>query len=233
MFLVDGGTSPISDYICGPQAFQGYGMKQTGNDQRPRDRAATEAALVRAARQVLAESGYQGLGVNAVAREAGCDKQLIYRYFGGIEGLVDAIGREIADDLRRSLQPLSALGQPSTYRELVERMMLGFLQALRNDALMQKIMAWEVAEPSALVQRLTLARSRSMMTWVAESRGSLQPPPGVDVGATNALLLAAIQHLVLGGGAVGQFAGLPLVSEADWERVRVAIKSTVAAIYGP
>ena len=74
---------------------------------RSRDRAATEEMLVKAAREVLASDGFQGLGINAVARQAGCDKQLIYRYFGGLDGLVDAIGTEIADDLRRSLQPTS------------------------------------------------------------------------------------------------------------------------------
>jgi AcrR family transcriptional regulator len=199
---------------------------------RTRDRAATEEALIEAAREVLASDGFQGLGINAIARAAGCDKQLIYRYFGGLEGLVDAIGAEIADDLRKSLQPLAALGQPGSYRELVERMLLGFLQALRTDTLMQKIMAWEIASPSDLVQRLTLARSKSMMIWVAESRGTLTPPAGIDVAAANAVLLAAIQHLVLSSVAVGQFAGLPLKSEANWERVRLVVKAMVAAAYG-
>ena len=206
-------------------------MPEDPATQRPRDRAATEEALVKAAREVLAEVGFQGLGVNAVARRAACDKQLIYRYFGGIDGLVDAIGREIADDLRRGLQPLAALGHPASYRELVERMLLGFLQALRADPLMQKIMVWEIAEPSAMVQRLTLARSKSMMGWVAESRGELTPPPRIDAPATNAFLIAAVQHLVLSGAAAGQFSGLPLTSDGDWERVRSVVKALVAAVY--
>ena len=152
-------------------------MPPTPATPRPRDREATGKALVEAARQTLAEGGFQEFGVNAVARRAGCDKQLIYRYFGGVDGLVDAIGAEIADDLRRGLQPLAALGRPGSYRELIERMLLGFLQTLRDDPLMQKIMAWEIASPSPRVQRLTLARSRSMMIWVAESRGDLRRRP--------------------------------------------------------
>ena len=58
---------------------------------RPRNRAGTERAIFIAARTLLAEEGFQGFGVNAVARRAGCDKQLIYRYYGGLNGLIDAI----------------------------------------------------------------------------------------------------------------------------------------------
>ncbi len=206
-------------------------MKQADDVPRPRDRAATEEGLVAAAREVLAEGGFQGFGVNAVARRAGCDKQLIYRYFGGLEGLVDAIGAGIAEDLRNRLQPLASRGRPASYREFVEHMMLGFLEVLRNDRLLQKIVAWEIADPSDLVQRLTLARSKAMTEWVAASRGALKPSASVDVAATNAVLLAGIQLLVLGGAAAGQFAGLPLTSDADWERVNDAIKAMVAAVY--
>ncbi|MGE0502984.1 MAG: TetR/AcrR family transcriptional regulator [Rhizobiaceae bacterium] len=196
--------------------------------ERQRDRAATETSLLAAARGVLADVGFQGLGVNAVARAAGCDKQLIYRYFGGLDGLIDAIGAGIAEDWRRRLAPLS----PATsYAAFAEAMMLGFLDALIADPLMQKIMVWEIAEPSPLVQRLTLARSKAMMRWVAESRGTLAPPAGVDIGATNAALLAAIQHLVLAAAAAGQFSGLPLASDSDWERVRAVVRRLVRAAF--
>lgn len=200
---------------------------------RLRDRAATQTALVAATRALLAEIGFQGLGINAIARRAGCDKQLIYRYFGGLDGLIDALGTEIADDLRRKLQPLASPDRPASYGELVERMVLGFLHVLRQDALMCRIMAWEIAEPSPQIQRLTLARSKSMMAWVAESRGDLVPPAGRDAPALNAALLAAVQHLVLSGAAAGQFSGLPLACDDHWRRAEDAIRALVRGAYPP
>jgi AcrR family transcriptional regulator len=198
--------------------------------QRLRDRPATQAALVAAARDLLAAEGFQALGVNAVARAAGSDKQLIYRYFGGLDGLVDAIGTQIAETWRARLAPLAGA---TTYADFAEAMMLGFLDALRADPLMQKIMIWEIADASPLVQRLTLARGKVMMRWVAESRGTLTPPAGVDAPAVNAALLAAIQHLVLAGAAAGQFSGLPLKSDGDWERVRITVRTLVRAALSP
>jgi AcrR family transcriptional regulator len=52
-----------------------------------RDRKATEASIVKAFETVLLRDGVQGLGVNAVAQEAGVNKVLIYRYFKDFPGL--------------------------------------------------------------------------------------------------------------------------------------------------
>ena len=98
--------------------------------QPARDRPRTEALIRAAARDVLAETGFQGFGVNAVARRAGCDKQLIYRYFGGLEGLVDAIGADLATWLEDSLAA-APTPAPASYAQLSERLILGFLDAFR------------------------------------------------------------------------------------------------------
>jgi AcrR family transcriptional regulator len=205
----------------------------TASMPKTRDRGAKERSLVEAAKQVLAEGGFQEFGVNAVARRASCDKQLIYRYFGGIEGLVEAIGNELAERLRDHLVPLGAMGRPKNYAELVQRMALGLMQALREDALLLRIAAWEVSDGSPLVKSLTSARSKGMAIWVGETRGDLVPPAGIDAPAANAFIIAGVQHLVLASTSAGEFAGLPLRTENDWERVRAQVKSIVALIYAP
>lgn len=200
-------------------------------DLKTRDRLRTQAAILRAAREVLAQSGFQGFGINAVARRAGCDKQLIYRYFGGVEGLVDAIGTDIATWVEDSL---AATGEtpPSTYAELAERLILGFLEALRANVLIQRIAAWEIAVPSPLVNRLSAARSEALSRWVVGMRGALTPPAGCDAPALNAFLVAAVQQLVLSSSAAGHFAGVALRSEADWDRIRATALLIVHHLYG-
>ena len=199
-------------------------------ESRSRDRARTEAAIVAAAREVRAEDGFQGFGVNAVARRAGCDKQLIYRYFGGLDGLVDAIGASLASWLENSLS--ADAPPPKTYADLAERLILGFLDALRGNVLVQKIAAWEVAGPSLLVARLTQARGVALGRWMARTRGDLAPPDGLDAPALNIFLIAAVQQLVLSSSAAGSFSGVPLNSEADWDRVRAAAVLIARRVYG-
>ncbi|HKZ16288.1 MAG TPA: TetR/AcrR family transcriptional regulator, partial [Geobacteraceae bacterium] len=57
-----------------------------------RDREATRTRLIQAVGALLARHGFTAIGVNAVAKEAGVDKVLIYRYFGGLPQLIAAFG---------------------------------------------------------------------------------------------------------------------------------------------
>lgn len=198
---------------------------------RGRDREATEQLILAAAKEVLAAEGFANFGVNAIARRAGCDKQLIYRYYGGLDGLADAIGADLAATLSEELKPLSTPA-PRTYGELMRRLALGLLELLRRDRLMQQINAWEAASPSPLVQRLIAARSKRMAMWMFEMRGALQAPAGVDAPAINAIIVAAVQQLVVSAAANGEFSGLPLREDAHWARLSEAITKLVASVYG-
>ncbi|MEI6642679.1 MAG: TetR/AcrR family transcriptional regulator [Novosphingobium sp.] len=202
--------------------------KDTPKDVRSRNRGQTETAILEGAKALLSEEGFQALGVNAVARRAGCDKQLIYRYFGGLDGLVEAIGGDLASWLQDGVPPVA---QPATYAELMECMALAFLDALRANPLVQKIAAWELSEPSPLVVKLAEARAGSLARWIGAIRGDLLPPANVDAPAINAVVIAAIQHLVLSGATTGMFAGVALREEADWDRVRKVIARMVRSAY--
>ncbi len=190
---------------------------------RPRNRVETESALRRAARDLLANSGFQGLGINAIARRAGCDKQLIYRYFGGLDGLMAAVGADLADWIGSALDPETA---PASYADLVASMLLRLADALRHDPLIRQIAAWEVIDPTPLVQPLARARSVALTAWVEARRGTLRPPPGVDAPALIALLVAAVQHLAMAEASMGRFSGLTL-DEPGWRRLQTMLTRIV------
>jgi len=58
---------------------------------RPRDRQATEQALIAAAVSAFSEYGYEGTTTKAIAEAANCSEALIQRYFNGKEGLLLAV----------------------------------------------------------------------------------------------------------------------------------------------
>ena len=73
-----------------------------------RNRPVTERKLIRAVEKLLARGGFGMLGPSAVAREAGVDKMLIYRYFGNLDGLVAAVVQSPAS-FRRSRKSARAI----------------------------------------------------------------------------------------------------------------------------
>ncbi len=200
---------------------------------RGRDRDATARAILLAAKATLAEEGFSAFGVNAIARRAGCDKQLIYRYYGGLDGLAEAIGADLAAELTEELQPLSNRPPPHSYGALMKHLAACLVELLRNNKLMQQINAWEAAAPSPLVAKLIAARAKRMGQWMLEMRGALKPPLGVDAPAVNAVIIAAVQQLVLSASANGEFSGMPLRTDADWRRLHDAINTLVESVYGP
>ena len=194
-----------------------------------KDRSATEKRILIAARTLLAEEGFQNFGINAVARKAGCDKQLVYRYFGGLDGLADAIGEDLANWVKEKVPEDSGGRFLLTYADLAQQLLILFLTALRQDPLMQRIIAWEMSDPSPFVRKMAEARSKGLATWIEKMRGSLKPPSGIDAPAINAIMIASCQHLVLASVASGSFAGMALQTEKDWDRVNQALGRIIQA----
>lgn len=72
-----------------------------------RNEADKRARLIRAVGELLAEQGYEGLGLNRIALRSGVSKPMVYRYFGGLNGLLKAY-IEQADVWLPSLAKLTA-----------------------------------------------------------------------------------------------------------------------------
>jgi AcrR family transcriptional regulator len=199
--------------------------------EKRRNREGTQEIILVAARALLAERGFSVWGINAIARAAGCDKQLIYRYFNGLDGLAEAIGVEMAAWLEAVLSARPDAEPSASYGALMARLALEYLDALRGNRLAQRILAWEVAEHSPLVERFAAARGKVMAAWIARERGNLMPREGIDATATHAVLIAGVEHLVLTGAASGRFAGVRLSSDRDWARIRAAVEAMALAAY--
>ena len=130
--------------------------------ERARDRGRTEHRMIRAVGTLLARDGFQGMGVNALAREAGVDKVLIYRYFGSLDTLIDRYCQEVdfwptADELVGYDEPGALQMRPGERLALIVNS-LG--RALIRRPLTQEIIAWELAAPSEFSKHLNAARKR-------------------------------------------------------------------------
>lgn len=198
-----------------------------------RSRSGTEARLVDAAGEVLIREGFQSFGVNAVAREAGCDKQLIYRYFGGLDGLVTALAAREGEALAAALDAHAPAGPASDYAGLIGGLVLTYLDTLTDRPAAQTLVLWELSAPSPALAGFARARSKMLAGWIARRQGRLSPPDGVDALAVNALLIALVHQIVLARRA-SQTGRTPSAQQDEaWARARAALSHMVRRALSP
>jgi len=180
-----------------------------------RDAARTRKRLLDAAERVVERRGIAAAGVNAIADEAGVDKVLIYRYFGGARELLEALGRD------RTLWP-----EPPSDPEAARSPSAALVVALREhalaferSALLHRAVASEMAGDDALGRTVAAAREERSAALAAAIRDRYPLPHHLDLPAAVALLSAAVTYLSLLRREGRTFCGLDLADPAAWRRV--------------
>jgi AcrR family transcriptional regulator len=207
--------------------------KSTSQAERPRDREATMRLLVDAVGRVLARQGFRAVKVNVVAREAGVDKVLIYRYFGGLPGLVAAFAH--SGDFWPDVEELVG-GDAQAFAALpfADRMAVGlrnYLRSLLQRPLTQEILAWRFLEQNELTDALDTARGQTgnRLMQLVESG---EVPPSLDLAALYAVLGGAVNHLVVRSRTEKHFVGLPLDDPGTWRRLEAMLERLVRSALG-
>jgi len=198
--------------------------------RRQARRVATESALVAAVGAVLRAAGVDGLGVNAIAAEAGVDKKLIYRYFGGLPGLLRAYGESAdfwpgLDELLGADRAVLATDDTAAMGvEILRR----YGQALRARPLTLELLAWECVhrDPlTAVLEEVRQAQSMALMQAMIEA-GHAIPRQG---RVLSSLFAAAINYLAVRGRGIVRFGDVEL-DDAGWREIEAVIGAAFAAV---
>ena len=198
-----------------------------------RDRDRTRERILHAVGKELAKSGFRGVGVNAIARRAGVDKALIYRYFGGLDGLLGAFAESehhwpslmaIADEVRDvELSPA----------EFARHVIFGFMTAVRKNRVLQEIMRWELSQKSKVADVLAARRERDAEALMTLAMTKFPNPPApVDIPAVTAVLSAGLTLLLLRSATYPNYNGIAVSTVEGWERLEHAVGSMLGAVLG-
>ena len=192
----------------------------------------TKAKLILAVGEVLADKGFAKIGVNAVARQAGVDKVLIYRYFTDLNGLMQAFAKSsefwpTADEL---------IGDKAAYAELITQSFADifaeifsrYALALRARPLTLEILSWETIERNALT--IALEDVREEMGLELMGRLSEINPPEADWQAISNIFSGAIHYLAIRSRKVSTFTGMRIDDDEGWDRLIASIRFLVTNI---
>ncbi|GAA3619149.1 TetR/AcrR family transcriptional regulator [Nonomuraea rosea] len=169
--------------------------------KRPRDAAATRQAIVSAAAQEFAEHGFDGARIDLIAEGSGCNKALIFRYFGDKLGLytevLQRMDRDVAELCSRALPPVGEFEAAVADREHLSALLRSVLGALVDHMLAHpqtaRMLCWEQAEGWETYAKIAgrfdtddLARLTAVLA-AARRAGTVRPD--LDVGLVAVLAL--------------------------------------------
>lgn len=195
-----------------------------------RNKEITKDKLVQAVGKVIARVGFQKLGVNLVAREAGVDKKLIYRYFSGLEGLVATYSEsldfwpdagELLGSDRESIQQMPA-------HEIMALFFKRYLRAILKRPLTLEILAWEAIERNHLTQAMEEVRVRTALEFF-EMMGE-DPPENVDLTAIVLFMVGAVNFLAVRSRIHSTLGGVDLQSPEGWQRIERTIEQLMEGV---
>jgi AcrR family transcriptional regulator len=146
------------------------------SDEAPEPRDA-RLALLDAARRLAGDKSGRPFGVREVARAAGVNHALVYRYYGSLEGLLEAATAD------REAMTLRLLDEPGTD---------GIVAALFDVALEQPFVAVRLAELPFEASHEGWAQHGALIRRIRDRVAELHPEMGAEEATARTASLAAM-----------------------------------------
>lgn len=193
-----------------------------------RNRAKTTQRIVEALEEVIAERGLEGVGVNRVAEKANVSKVLIYRYFGGMEGLLEyyvKMGKLFPVFTPAVLDQIRPLHESDVAR-IWYRQVIQTYRYFRTFKAAREILKASVIENDTIAETTARAQDEEMTRLVEQ----LSFVKGADTQAISAVVLGAMTYLTIMAQNDRTMISIDLRSEEGWKRIENAVKAIYIAL---
>ncbi|AKD58247.1 TetR family transcriptional regulator [Spirosoma radiotolerans] len=188
-----------------------------------RNRAKTTQRIVEALEEVISERGLEGVGVNRIAEKANVSKVLIYRYFGGMEGLLEyyvKMGKLFPVFTPATLDQIRPLHDSDVAR-IWYRQVIQTYRYFRTFKAAREVLKASVIENDSIAETTARAQDEEMTRLVSQ----LSFVKGADTQAISAVILGAMTYLTIMAQNDRTMINIDLRSEEGWQRIENAIKT--------
>lgn len=198
---------------------------------RERNKDKSKQQLLQAVGKILRTRGYTALKVNDIAAEAGLDKKLIYKYFGGTDQLIDAYVR--SQDFWSNVTPDEAPMELNDGGEAFSKLLLArqFDYVAGNKEL-QKILLWGLAEKRTSLKMLAREQEENGEALFAHIADPYFGDKATGFRATMAILISGIYYLNMYAGVnASTFCGINVASKEGKTQLKNALEKIITLVY--
>lgn len=193
----------------------------------------TEKSLIDAVSEIVESEGFAKLGINTIAKRAGCDKVLIYRYFGGLDGLLEAWTLHndfYAGSFDGIAQEIEQSGEIDL-GDITKRILAGQLQSLRTNRMMQQLLRCEISGNSKFPHLRELREQKGSQIQELIERKLGRPTKSTAIAMQIAVLVSAIDYMVLATDEFPMMNGIDFSDERSWTLFQKTIEGFVDNIF--
>lgn len=199
-----------------------------------KNKAQTMQRLVDAVGVIIKQKGYKGLGLNAVAKEADVSKILVHRYFGNLDGLVEAYVLKNDYWIAKSVEVAEKSdlgGDRAEICEMVKTLLRGHFEYFYTHDEMRSIILWEITEKSNLLNSICKLREEVGGVLLEQSE-SLFLESNKSLKGVTALMVSAIYYLVLHAKKnESKICGIDVNSEMGQNEILTAIDQIIDWVF--
>ncbi|MBO0930403.1 TetR/AcrR family transcriptional regulator [Fibrella aquatilis] len=195
-----------------------------------RDRLQTENRLIDAIHELLTEEGISQIKINRVAQHAKVNKILIYRYFGGIEGLLNAYYKKykpVIDTPPIDIERLKGAPLDEFFQACCEYVITEFRQ-LRNNPQAQSFLKNDLmAYQPGVVSPFADQKSTQFLAMIDELSELIQSENG---RAFSAIIVSGMTLLTFMAQDKRTVFGVDLSTEEGWANIESALQRIYQAL---
>ena len=187
-----------------------------------KNREQTEEKIFEAVGSIIENQGFEKVGINAIATEAGVSKMLIYRYFGGVEELIAQY--LIQKDYWANTD--TAIINPEAVGDSIKSMFRRQVEQLRNDITLRRLYRWELFTDNQNIRQLRNRREENGCRLI-KMVSALTGCPDAQVAALASILSASISYLALLEDQCQSYNGICLQTDEGWNQLMQGIEMII------
>ena len=187
-----------------------------------KNREQTEEKILEAVGSIIENQGFEKVGINAIATEAGVSKMLIYRYFGGVEELIAQY--LIQKDYWANTD--AAMINPEAVGDSIKSMFRRQVEQLRNDITLRRLYRWELSTNNQNIRQLRNRREENGCRLI-KMVSALTGCPDAQVAALASILSASISYLALLEDQCQTYNGICLQTDEGWNQLMQGIEMII------
>ena len=187
-----------------------------------KNRGQTEEKILEAVGSIIENQGFEKVGINAIATEAGVSKMLIYRYFGGVEELIAQY--LIQKDYWANTD--AVIINPEAVGDSIKSMFRRQVEQLRNDITLRRLYRWELFTDNQNIRQLRNRREENGCRLI-KMVSALTGCPDAQVAALASILSASISYLALLEDQCQSYNGICLQTDEGWNQLMQGIEMII------